>query len=220
MEKSVGMSLFILRIYGEIFMSLNKLALILLIFSMFSACDSQKETSVAQDTEKQTYKSGGVVKNIDADAGKITIDHEDIPGYMSAMEMSEPVSDKKMLEAVKIGDKVEFEIERTGAEVVFTKLNKIGEIAVLSGSEIYKTNCAECHGAKGEGAEKGISFLKGHALHHSEAEFIEQVKNGEKDEMPAFKDKLSEEEIAAVVKFVRTEIQKTPADKKAESHSH
>ena len=61
--------------------------------------------------------------------------------------------------------------------------------------------------------------MKGHALHHSEAEFIEQVRNGEEDKMPAFKDKLTEEEIAAVVKYVREEIQ-SKADKKEEKDHH
>ena len=81
-----------------------------------------------------------------------------------------------------------------------------GEVA--NGGEIYKTNCAQCHGGLGEGAKKGISLLKGHALKHSEAEYIEQIADGDGKKMPAFKDKLSVEQIAAVVKFVREELQK------------
>lgn len=90
----------------------------------------------------------------------------------------------------------------------------------LSGAEIYKTNCAECHGARGEGTDKGISFLEGHALHHKEDDFIRQVTDGEKDEMPAFKDKLTEEEIKSVVKYVREEIQKNASEKESNSHKH
>lgn len=105
-----------------------------------------------------------------------------------------------------------------------TNLNSPPEIEVAKkpdGAGIYKANCARCHGENGEGTDKGISFLKGHALDHTEEDFIKQVENGEKDEkMPAFKDKLTDEEIKAVVKYVREEIQKN-ADKTAgEKHQH
>jgi len=181
----------------------------LTVVSGFACQNDAGPDKSSNSAEKQTYKSVGVIKSIDADAGKITIDHEDIPGYMAAMEMTEKVSDAKMLENFKAGDKVEFELTRTGANLTITKLNKIGEVALISGGEIYKTNCAECHGGFGEGAEKkGISLLKGHALKHSEQDYIEQVTNGEGKKMPAFKDKLSAEQIKAVVKFVREDLQK------------
>src|SRR5215213_9073592 len=131
---------------------------VLLIFlagSFVFSCRQNNESSrplTSPDTaEAQTYTSVGIVKNFDADAGKITVDHEEIPGYMAAMEMTEAVSDAKMLEAVKIGDKIEFELRRTGTILLITKINKIGETALLNGGEIYKANCAECHGGMGEG---------------------------------------------------------------------
>jgi Cu/Ag efflux protein CusF len=185
------------------------------------ACQTNNEgNKTANTAEKQTYKTVGVVKKIDIDARKITIDHEDIPNYMPAMQMEEDVSDVEMLEKVKVGDKVEFEIERTGAKIVVTKLNKIDEVAVLNGSEIYKTNCAECHGGIGEGAKKGIPLISGHALHHTEDEYIKQVMNGEGKKMPAFKDKLSAEQIAAVVKFVREDLQKDSVKNPKDAHHH
>lgn len=185
------------------------------------ACQTNNEASKPLNfTEKQTYKSVGVVKSVDTDAGKITIDHEEIAGYMTAMEMTEAVSDAKMLETVKVGDKVEFDLERTSSKLVITKLNKIGEVAVASGGEIYKTNCATCHGGLGEGAVKGISLLKGHALKHSEKEYIEQVTSGEGKKMPAFKDKISAEQIAAVVKYVREELQKDVPKEEMTEHQH
>ncbi len=200
---------------------------VVLIFSIgiFAfACQTNNEANKTinsvQSEEKQTYKAIGVVKSIDADAGKITIDHEDIPGYMSAMQMNEAVTDAKMLEAFKAGDKVEFEIERSGAKIVITKLTKIGEVAIINGGEIYKMNCAECHGGIGEGAKKGISLLKGHALKHTEKEYIEQVMDGEDKKMPAFKGKLSAEQIAAVVKFVREDLQKDVSNEDGLEHLH
>jgi Cu(I)/Ag(I) efflux system periplasmic protein CusF len=199
---------------------------VLLIFSAGSfalSCqpnNQSKSFAPTRAAETQTYTAVGVVKNIDADAGKITVDHEEIPGYMAAMEMTEAVSDAKMLEALKTGDKIEFELQRTNSNLLITKLNKIGEAAVLNGGELYKANCAECHGGTGEGAEKGISLLKGHALKHSENDYIEQVTNGEGKKMPAFKDKLSAEQIAAVVKFIREELQKKAPEEESEQHQH
>ncbi len=200
---------------------------VFLIFSIgiFAfACQTNNETnkteSLSQSEEKQTYKAIGVVKSVDTDAGKITIDHEDIPGYMAAMKMNEAVSDAKMLETIKPGDKVEFELERTGAKIVITKLTKIGEVVIINGGELYKTNCATCHGGIGEGAPKGISLLKGHAVSHSEKEYIAQVLNGKDKKMPAFKDKLSAEQIAAIVKFVREDLQKDVSAEERISHQH
>ncbi len=176
----------------------------------------------ARLVDRQTYKSVGVVKSIDIDADRVTVDHEEIPGYMSPMEMNEMVSDHELLGSIQVGDKVEFEILRTGSTVVYTKFTKIGEVAVLNGSEIYKTNCAECHGATGEGAEKGIPLTAGHALDHSEADFLKTVSDGKgkkKDkEMPAFRDKLTPEQIKEVVSYVRNDIQK--GLKRNESHKH
>lgn len=191
----------------------------LVVFSF--ACTNQEALKpISPNTEVQTYKSKGIVKKIDVENGKLTVDHEDIPGYMSAMEMTEAAKDKALLDGLKVGDKVDFEIERTGSKIVFTKLTKTGEVAVLNGAEIYKTNCAECHGANGEGAKKGIPLTSGHALHHSETEHIKQVTDGEGAKMPAFKDKLKAEEIKAVVDFVRTELQKSAKREDSHKHSH
>jgi mono/diheme cytochrome c family protein len=75
------------------------------------------------------------------------------------------------------------------------------------GAAIYQINCARCHGPGGEGAKKGIPLISGHALHHTEGDYIKQVTDGEGKKMPAFRDTLSSEEISAVVKYVRSGIQ-------------
>jgi Cu/Ag efflux protein CusF len=190
--------------------------------AIFSACQNNQQTSnIATNTSgKQIYKAVGVVKSIDFTIGKITIDHEDIAGYMSAMQMNEAVSDKSILETIKIGDKVDFEIERTGEKIVITKLTKIGQVAVINGSEIYQTNCATCHGANGEGAKKGIPLTSGHAIAHTPIEYIKQVTDGKGKKMPAFKDKLTADQITAVVKFVREELQKDVTPEQREHHHH
>ena len=78
----------------------------------------------------------------------------------------------------------------------------------------YAKHCANCHGAEGDGGlatveDKKIkvpSLKVGHALKHTDDDFVDQINNGE-EEMPAFRDKLSPDEINQLVRFIRTEFQ-------------
>ena len=69
----------------------------------------------------------GVVKKIDAGAGKITL----TSGPIKKLEMDEDnmtmvfrVQDPAMLKQVKVGDKVQFDAEGAAAGVTITKLQK------------------------------------------------------------------------------------------------
>ncbi len=193
---------------------------LLLAATLTSACSAPVDTAnmASVPVETQTYKSAGVIKSVDAENGRVTVDHEEIPGYMPAMEMTEPVAERSLLESLKPGDKVEFDLRREGSKLTFTAFTKVGEVAL--GSEIYTTNCAECHGATGEGAKKGIPLTKGHALHHSEVEHINQVTDGEGEKMPPFREKLTPEQIKEVVRFVREDIQKKAKRDDSSRHKH
>ncbi|MBA2527660.1 MAG: cytochrome c [Pyrinomonadaceae bacterium] len=78
----------------------------------------------------------------------------------------------------------------------------------------FEKNCVVCHGEKGHGGPVEIegrklkvpSLREGHALNHPDAKFVKQISEGD-DEMPAFKDKLSAEEINELVRFIRKELQ-------------
>jgi len=79
----------------------------------------------------------------------------------------------------------------------------------------YETNCKLCHGANGEGGpvklEDGTklkvpSFREGHALKHSDSDFVKQITKGG-DGMPAFGEKLKPEEINDLIRFIRHEFQ-------------
>lgn len=190
----------------------------LITLSIFTVNCATRNEPPPDEFAGQSYDAVGIITSIETDAGMITIDHEDIPGYMSAMEMTQNVSDQEMLKDLKSGDKVKFVIHRTGGSTNIVKLTKIGESVIIDAREIYTKNCAECHADDGSGSKRGIPFISGHALHHSEAEFIDRVNNGKGKKMPSFRDKLSEAEISAVVKFVRTEIQGGASEKKEHLH--
>ena len=53
----------------------------------------------------------GVITGLDAASGVAGINHEKIPGLMSAMEMQYEVRPARMLEGLKLGDKVYFAVE-------------------------------------------------------------------------------------------------------------
>lgn len=91
----------------------------------------------------------------------------------------------------------------------------------------YGQVCSACHGDNGDGGTVKIegkplkvpSLKVGHALKHSDAEFVKQISNGG-DGMPPFKDKLSAEQINALVRLIRRDIQgplaPSPSPAKAE----
>jgi cytochrome c551 len=65
--------------------------------------------------------------------------------------------------------------------------------------------CATCHGPKGEGGV-GLNLKTGMPMQRSLEQIEAQIKNGS-GVMPAFKDKLSQEQIQELAKYVYKEIQ-------------
>ena len=78
----------------------------------------------------------------------------------------------------------------------------------------YQKNCDGCHGETGEGGlvkveNKRIkvpSLKADHAIKHTDEQITKMITNGE-EEMPAFKDKMSTQEISDMVKYVRKHFQ-------------
>jgi Cu/Ag efflux protein CusF len=66
----------------------------------------------------KTVRGVGVVTNVDPQAGRLTINHEDIEDFMGAMEMSYPVVSAVLLRGLKPGDKVQFVIKRQNGTIV------------------------------------------------------------------------------------------------------
>ena len=98
-------------------MKLNKLAAAALALSVFA--------SSAASAQEEMVK--GVVKKVDAGAGKITL----TSGPIKSLDMDEDnmtmvfrVKDPAMLKQVKVGDKVQFEAGRVNGEIAVTSLQK------------------------------------------------------------------------------------------------
>ncbi len=78
-----------------------------------------------------------------------------------------------------------------------------------SGADTYKSKCLMCHGADGLGATpagkamKAASFKDPAIVKTPDAALITTVKSG-KNKMPAYAGKLTDDQIKAVVAYIRT----------------
>lgn len=74
--------------------------------------------------------------------------------------------------------------------------------------DLYKTKCAACHGADGKGETPAGKKFSAHDFHSADVqkqtdpELIEILRSG-KNKMPAYKAKLSDDQIKDLVKYVR-----------------
>jgi mono/diheme cytochrome c family protein len=80
--------------------------------------------------------------------------------------------------------------------------------APTTGSAIYRSTCATCHGRSGEGFV-GPSLVDIAKRYPNEADQINVVTGG-KGQMPAFSGRLTAKQIAAVVAYTRDTFVSTP----------
>ena len=100
----------------------------------------------------------------------------------------------------------------TAAASPATAASPVDEFATARAN--YQKHCEGCHGETGEGGlvkveNKRIkvpSLKADHALKHTDEQITKMITNGE-EEMPAFKDKMSTQEISDMVRYVRKHFQ-------------
>ena len=73
---------------------------------------------------------------------------------------------------------------------------------VFDAAATFNATCARCHGADLSGDTAPALNATSHSLGEPDAHLIEAIMFG-RDEMPAFADQLSEDEIAAIVDYIR-----------------
>ena len=77
------------------------------------------------------------------------------------------------------------------------------------GADIYKQNCAVCHGEDGMSktpvgqALKAASLTSPAVVHMSDADLLAVIKSG-KNSMPSFSSKLTDDQIKTVIAYIRT----------------
>jgi Cu(I)/Ag(I) efflux system protein CusF len=97
----------------------------------FHAGADVRHEHLAQNEAKPTAAASaewtaGEVRKVDVEAGKVTIKHGAMPKLdMPPMIMSYRVKDKGMLDHLKPGDKIKFDVERAGDKYTVTGLEKV-----------------------------------------------------------------------------------------------
>ena len=89
---------------------------LLLVLPLLAACAS--DASRAQKPPA-THQGVGVVVDVNAEKGRIKINHEKIEGFMEAMTMWFTVKDPAMLQGLQPNDKIAFTIaEEESADLI------------------------------------------------------------------------------------------------------
>lgn len=87
----------------------------LLVLAVLASAAAACRKPAAQDAGKSAASPGlekpyplkGVVVSVDRAAGKVTVKHDDVPGYMKGMTMPFAVSEPRILDDLKPGDTIE-----------------------------------------------------------------------------------------------------------------
>jgi len=76
-------------------------------------------------SRQTVYQVKGVVREVNPPENSLTIEHEDIPGFMPAMTMSFAVKDPTLLQEVAAGDRVKFQLAVTETDSWIASIVKI-----------------------------------------------------------------------------------------------
>jgi Cu(I)/Ag(I) efflux system periplasmic protein CusF len=76
----------------------------------------------AADAAAQTHHGTGTVRAVLPRVHRLVVDAGDIPGYMPAMEMSYPVEPAGLLDGLKRGDRIEFDIDAKNATITHIRV--------------------------------------------------------------------------------------------------
>jgi thiol-disulfide isomerase/thioredoxin len=71
------------------------------------------------------FDVSGVVARVDSDRQVLEVVHDDIPGYMPAMQMPFPVERPELLEGLGMGDRVDFHLRVTDGAGVMTEIERL-----------------------------------------------------------------------------------------------
>lgn len=90
-------------------LKLVSIAIVLFFLSALVACSHPKPTATT-DAGLKHYQLTGSVVAIDKPNKSLTVDGDDIPGFMSAMQMPYDVKDASLLDKLAPGDKIAADI--------------------------------------------------------------------------------------------------------------
>ncbi len=74
----------------------------------------------------QTFDGRGLVTSVMPNRSHIVVDHEDMPGFMSAMKMPFAIKDSSVATGVSAGDSIQFTVEVDGPYTHIIRLEILG----------------------------------------------------------------------------------------------
>jgi len=80
--------------------------------------------TVASVPQNGDYQGRGKITRIDVKGGSVELDHEAITGAVPAMKKEYLVSDKAMLNGLKLGDEVNFTLRYNSGQETITAISK------------------------------------------------------------------------------------------------
>lgn len=105
---------------------------ILLAVSMLGAAFALQASADDSHTHRTMHAAAssaltdGEVRKVDQAAGKVTIKHGPMPKFdMPAMTMVYRVRDKSVLERLKPGDRIKFDVDGAGSEFTVLRLEQL-----------------------------------------------------------------------------------------------
>jgi Cu/Ag efflux protein CusF len=107
-------------------MSRLSAALVLALGLVTLACNGGANTEPAHAAAPTEYTTRGNVRAIDTAARSVTIEHEDVPGYMPGMTMPFDLAAGVSLDGIAVGTRIEFRFHpATGGRHVVTSIRKL-----------------------------------------------------------------------------------------------
>jgi protein SCO1/2 len=99
----------------------GRIATLLCVALAIAACDRSKTT----DSSARSYQVRGIVRGFAPDRSTVSIEHEDIPGFMPSMTMPFSVKDQNEVADLKIGDGISFRLTATLKDLFLDQVKKI-----------------------------------------------------------------------------------------------
>lgn len=102
----------------------------LVAFAAVSSVNAQETKMPAPSAARASAPAmplvDGEVRKVDPEKGYIVLRHGDLPSIaMPAMTMGFDVADKKLLEGLKVGDKVKFQAKLVNSKATVTELKPV-----------------------------------------------------------------------------------------------
>lgn len=100
-------------------------SVLIVSLAAIAGCQNPADTKPAGDAADKEYDIKAKVVAIDPDRKGVTLDHEEIPGLMKAMQMKYQVADPKVLDGTAVGDQVSGRLKAHSGTYTITRLEKV-----------------------------------------------------------------------------------------------